>query len=386
MYDNDMTNILKNFAGAGSKGGIIDAKTGERKVNHAAAEKNAMKAILEGLDAQQTSVNQMPSTHKMGKNGAKHPASKFLVGGEYDEYDGWPDRGRTDPDSFLTPDEDDDEEEDDFHDGMRVELKPNYADTPGEVYTLSAWDGRKGWIGDKDGRGWGVRAHQIMPAAEAEVDDDFSPWNEAEEGLDEATPTAGAWEPEGITKHKDEVRNQEDNYTSHRRGRIQPGVNVHIGHRTPGGSGVEGEVTRVKDGYVYIKNASGQTYKGQLKNTTVNEAAVEEDTIAQRTSPKTQMNKKQSFKDVFRSMDETEEDMSNRFKKELHDEREERTLKKGQNGKFDLAEDTELEYDVEVYPPYNIALVSGGRVVAKIDIEDWKMLNRKVIKELRIKK
>ena len=232
MYDNDMNNILKNFAGAGS-GTITDAKTGKAKVNHAVQEKNAMKAILEGLDAQQTSVNQMPSTHKMGKNGAKHPASKFLVGGEFDE--------------------------------------------------------------ERD-----------YPTADDELEEADEPFNNV---------------------HNDE--------------RVQPGTNVHIGHRTAGGSGVEGKVTRVEDGYVYIKNAEGKTYKGQLKNTTVSEADTNEDTIAQRTPPKTQMNKKQSFKDIFRSMEETEDDMSNRFKKELHDEREERILNKGKNGKFDLAEDEE---------------------------------------------
>ena len=192
MYDNDMTNILKNFAGAGSEGGITDAKTGKAKINHAAQEKNAMKSILEGLDAQQKSVNQMPSTHRMGKNGAKHPASKYLVGGEFDD-DGWPARGMTSKDDYaLSPDVD---------------------------------------------------------------DDDHDPFGE-EPRLDD-------------------------------------------------------------DGY-----------------------EIEEDTIAQRTPPKTQMNKKQSFKDIFRSMEETEEDMTKRFTKELHDEREERILNKGSNGKFDLAEDT----------------------------------------------
>jgi len=45
-----------------------------------------MKQILEGLDSAQQSVNQMSSTHKMGKSTAtKHPASKYLVGGEHDE-------------------------------------------------------------------------------------------------------------------------------------------------------------------------------------------------------------------------------------------------------------------------------------------------------------
>lgn len=216
-----MTNILRNFASAGTNDKITDAETGELKVNPAREEKNAMKAILEGLDAQQKSVNQMPAQHKMAKSTATaHPASKYLVGGEFDD--------ETDLDS--TPE----------------------------------------WFN----------------------------------------------EPQ-----------------------IKPGVSVHIGHHVKGGSGVEGRVVKVSDNNVYIKNNDGKTYKGQLKNTTVNEEAVEEDTIAKQTPPRTQMNKKESFADVFRSMDETEEDMAARFQKELHNEKTTKALAKGNNGKFNLAEE-----------------------------------------------
>jgi len=54
---------------------------------------NTMRSLLskidEGLDANQRSVNQMPSTHVMGKEvkGKKHPASQFLVGGKEVEAD-----------------------------------------------------------------------------------------------------------------------------------------------------------------------------------------------------------------------------------------------------------------------------------------------------------
>ena len=231
-----MTSILKNFATAG-QGEITDAKTGKTKVNPATVEKNAMKSLLEGLDAQQKSVNQMPSTHKMGKNGAKHPASKFLVGGEHDD------------------------------DGYDI---ANNSDT------CPHCDG----TGETDDGNWYNK--KPCPACDG-----------TGKILDEATPTAGAWEPEGITRQRAEVRKGEDNY---------------------------GKKKRKKRKIEY------------------HDDELEEDTISKRTPPKTQMNKKQSFKDIFRSMDETEEDMSNRFKKELHDEREERILNKGTNGKFDLAE------------------------------------------------
>lgn len=417
MYDNDMTNILKNFASAGSEGGITDAKTGEKKVNHAATEKNAMKSLLEGLDAQQKSVNQMPSTHKMGKNGTKHPASKFLVGGEFDDEREYP-----------GPDDEYDEEE--FHDGMRVELKPDYADTPGEVFTLSAWDGRKGWIGDKDGRGWGVRAHQIMPASEemddakddvggglfdeAELDDPFknvhaderNPFKNVHQDekrsaadpfknvhadeLDEAKPLTN-FEPEdlqrlGAIKDLGMLKSQAIQLISKPSARPMKPEKVAWFERSIKQKTNAQAIIKLMWDLLLAGEGTGVIGSRGSMDKSSYRAKFGEDTIGQPAAPKTQMNKKQSFKDVFRSMEETEDDMSNRFKKELHDEREERILNKGKNGKFDLAEDTESEYDVEVYPPYNIALMSGGRVVAKIDIEDWKMLNRKVIKELRTKK
>jgi len=87
MTDSSMTNILKNFNNAeAGKGEVIDATTGKTKISDAANQNNAMKILLEGLDAAARSVNQMPAAHKMAKNTAtKHPASNFLVGGEEGE-------------------------------------------------------------------------------------------------------------------------------------------------------------------------------------------------------------------------------------------------------------------------------------------------------------
>jgi len=64
----------------------------------------------------------------------------------------------------------------DFNDGDRVVLKPEYADKPGQVFTLSQWNGNRGWIGDEDDRGWYVTGDQIEQAYEPD-------YNDAEEGL-----------------------------------------------------------------------------------------------------------------------------------------------------------------------------------------------------------
>lgn len=55
------------------------------------------------------------------------------------------------------------EEEHNFKSGDKVRLKPDYGGGKNsEIFTLSQWDGRKGWIGDRDGRGWFVRGYQIV--------------------------------------------------------------------------------------------------------------------------------------------------------------------------------------------------------------------------------
>jgi hypothetical protein len=64
-----------------------------------------------------------------------------------------------------------------YHDGDQVELAPEYADRPGEVYTVSQSDQERGrcWIGDADGRGWYATFDQLIPAetmGDHEHDDD----------------------------------------------------------------------------------------------------------------------------------------------------------------------------------------------------------------------
>ena len=65
------------------------------------------------------------------------------------------------------------EDQQSFQNGDQVELKPEYADKPGEVYTVSQLDTERGrcWIGDKDGRGWYARFDQLIPAKTMGNDD-----------------------------------------------------------------------------------------------------------------------------------------------------------------------------------------------------------------------
>ena len=48
--------------------------------------------------------------------------------------------------------------------GDRVELTPDYAETPGEVFTITQTSGNKYFIADEDGRGWYAYADQLVMA------------------------------------------------------------------------------------------------------------------------------------------------------------------------------------------------------------------------------
>jgi hypothetical protein len=57
------------------------------------------------------------------------------------------------------------DEESSFKNGDKVKFTPEYAGQhPDEVFTLSQWDGKKGRVSDKNGRGWYVRKYQITLA------------------------------------------------------------------------------------------------------------------------------------------------------------------------------------------------------------------------------
>lgn len=51
--------------------------------------------------------------------------------------------------------------------GSRISFKPEYGD-PGEAFIVSQWDGRRGWAGDLDGRGWYFTADQVNLIGEEE--------------------------------------------------------------------------------------------------------------------------------------------------------------------------------------------------------------------------
>lgn len=212
--DNNMLDILKNLDAA-EKGEKVDGTP-----STAAAEKNAMKSLLEGLDSAQNSVKQMPGTHKMAKaTDKKHPAGEYLVGGE----EGEPDAG----DEVVSED----------------------------------------------------------PTSE-----------------------------------------------------IVPGAKVHVGHMVPGGSGFEGTVVKVEDGIVYFENEEGRKFKGRLKNTTLAEEKFGNK------APSKDVQNKQSFAEIFKSMDEAGAEKDSALERELFGKlQKEKELHIGDNGKADLAEQPEDE-------------------------------------------
>ena len=74
----------------------------------------------------------------------------------------------------------DDEDDYDFNNGDQVILKPAYEEKKGEVFTLSQWDGRRGWIGDEQGRGWYVNGYQIELVEEEDEEENEEQSEETE--------------------------------------------------------------------------------------------------------------------------------------------------------------------------------------------------------------
>ncbi len=58
-----------------------------------------------------------------------------------------------------------------FEMGDRVELTPDYAETPGEVFTITQTSGNKYFIADEDGRGWYAYADQLVMADDEYVNE-----------------------------------------------------------------------------------------------------------------------------------------------------------------------------------------------------------------------
>lgn len=114
------------------------------------------------------------------------------------------------------------------------------------------------------------------------------------------------------------------------------GDHVHLGHATKGGAGVSGKVVKIQDGKVYIKgDHDNKLYSGWIKNAEL----VDEDIIAQR-KPRSDVHKKEnSFVDVLKSLEETEEEKKKRLEKELYNNlQKEKKLKKANNGKYELTD------------------------------------------------
>jgi len=96
MNNDNMLDILSGIDAIEKRSTATSAKsTKNAPVNG----NDAMLNILEELDAAQKSVNQLSGTQKLGKLGkdGKHPASDYLVGGEYE------DDGEDDLEEQLSP-------------------------------------------------------------------------------------------------------------------------------------------------------------------------------------------------------------------------------------------------------------------------------------------
>ena len=249
MIDDNMTNILKNFASAGSESPVlIDSSTGEKKIINASVEKDAMKVLLERLDAQQSSVNQMPAQHKMAKNTkTKHPASNYLVGGEE-------------------------------------------GDVPAGEEKLD----------EVDIEAWEAKQNKVE-----EVEEAFDPWGETQKYM---------------AKHGErDMKALKAKYGKSRSEKSFDPATTECPSCYGDGKLTHGQVCPQCDG-------AGEIFEEKFGSR----------------KPQSDVYKKQSFKDIFNSMDEEHENMETRFKRELHDEMQNKALKKGANGKYDLSENTDM--------------------------------------------
>lgn len=365
MNDNDMTNILKNFAAA-EDGKVVDAATGELKQSTAASEKNAMKALLEGLDSAQRSVNQMPATHKMAKStDTAHPASNFLVGGE----DGEPEAG----DEVVSE-----------APNLRT-VKVTYSN--GDSVTTDMAAG----LSDEQIHDYFAVGKRFNLGNPATGGDNVQTVTDVEI-LDQVTEIDEVDDGDPVVTMDDVVETWKS---------VFPNSSVAAGKSFGGGysfkfrlsSGPEEVANGIMDndplGYTAFLEPNGgwretassmlvapeegshmayssvKFRKKKAKNVTVDQLhkrfmqvkdfvianadrlhnvqfdildKITEAAFGER-KPAEDVHKKQSLADIFRSMDETEEDLAARFQKELHADRTAKELNKGDNGKFNLAEE-----------------------------------------------
>ena len=291
MIDDNMTNILKNFASAGGDNPVIvDSQTGEKKVINAAVEKDAMKILLEGLDSQQRGVNQMPAQHKMAKNTAtKHPASNYLVGGEEGEVPTGDEKlDEVDIESWQSK-KDNVEEGDLTTTWAEVQAKKKDAKKSKKSFEPATTE-------CPTCNGSGAYASRTCP--------DCHGAGEIYEGVDDDLANA-------MTNRMDSDRNTNKLHQK-----------IDHAQRQPHQYGIDVDTSEWDDA-AWMNWAMNEAKFGERK-------------------PGSDVHKKQSFKDIFKSMDEEHENMETRFKRELHDEMQNKALKKGANGKYDLSENTDM--------------------------------------------
>lgn len=303
--DNNMLNILKNLDAA-KKGENVDGTP-----SLAASEKNAMKSLLETLDAGQRSVNQMPADHKMAKaTTAKHPAKGYLVGGE----EGEPDAGDEVVNEGPTPE---------------------YPDTA---------EGAIAYMREQS-KGIDVSNAKAIPDPQhagvwkvTNIEEFGKDWRQAVEAI-VYLPGSRSAEQIGAGEFGDfEIGDIEES--------INEGGNLRTVKVTysNGDSVTTDMAAGLSDEQIYDYFAVGKRFNlgnpatGGDNVQAVTDVEILEDKFGERT-PSKDVHKKQSFADIFKSMEEADEEKEFNLEKEFYNKlQQEKELSKGDNGKFNLAE------------------------------------------------
>jgi len=423
MRDSQMFDILQNLDKKVSKKQNLNESAGEHNVSShttidvngdGALQKNnqtTMRGILdsiqEGLDANQRKVNQMPGPHKMRKAGAKkHPAGKFLVGGEegepavdtVDTVDdtGWGDEMIEDLKLLQTT----------LSDYGAIsgidEIISKYEQTPetSDSDLENEWDAdmeREG-MGEARGRlqgsdrendDWepaederhpyerGAEEDHGIPDLERDLEkaDYFNdPMNKRQnESADDepdmfgnyGTDQADLPDPDGsdipdlerdlekADSHNDPFDERQDESAGDNKRSVFKQNDPNHPHRKIRNTMQPGDEMNPKQSA--ITKTSHQPYFDieedemeesydpetmSFRKMSVTEDEIEEDTIADKaTSRKSGLHgEKASFKDVFRSMSENDEDKEKTLEQELHTEITQNTLKKNEKGTYNLTD------------------------------------------------
>lgn len=347
MNDFKMTDILKGFdkiATPDKDKPLTEVMPAKELITNNAA----MKDLLEGLDAAQKGVKQMPGTHVMAKNTAtKHPASNFLVGGE----EGNPEAGQEvvaeagnlrsvkvtfSDGNTITTDMAANLSDEQIQDYYQIGKRFNLGDGAGgdNVVTVSNVE-----VLDnaRDKQRQQAMGHQSMGSVD--LDDQNGDLREA--GGDNFT--ADDLQRLGTITDLEQLKQAAAGLISNTDSKrpMKPEKVSWFLNKIAEKSTVASVIKMMWDLLLAGEGTAVIGTKGSTRKSSYRDR-FGEDTIGKRKAS-SDVHKKQSLADIFHSMDETEEDKAAQFKKELHSDRKARELDKGDNGKFNLAEDTSPE-------------------------------------------